>query len=64
MAYNYTKQLKVFWFRTPLEAIRRISAEKLELFNRQPGYDMLGLNPRANGINPCVRAKDFSNQQG
>lgn len=44
LAYNYAKQLKALRFKTPLEAIRLLSAEKPELFNRQPSHDILGLN--------------------
>ena len=44
LAYNYAKQLKALRFKTPFEAIRRISVEKPELFLRQPNQDMLGLN--------------------
>ena len=44
LAYNYAKQLRALQFRTPLEALKRISAEKPELFTRQPSHDMLGLN--------------------
>jgi transposase InsO family protein len=41
---TYAKQLKALRFKTPLEAIKSISAEKPELFVRQPSHDMLGLN--------------------
>ncbi len=44
LAYNYAKQLKALRFKTPLEALRLLSAEKPELFRRQPSHDMLGLN--------------------
>ena len=43
LAYNYTKRLKALRFKTPLEAIKQISAEKPQLFTRQPSHDMLGL---------------------
>lgn len=44
LAYNYAKQLRALQFRTPFEALKRISAEKPNLFARQPSHDMLGLN--------------------
>lgn len=44
LAYNYAKQLKALRFKTPFEAIKRISAEKPQLFVRPPSHDMLGLN--------------------
>jgi len=44
LAYNYATQLKALRFKTPLEAIKRISVEKPELFIRQPSHDMLGSN--------------------
>lgn len=44
LAYNYAKQLRALRFKTPFEALKRISAEKPELFVRQPSHDMLGLN--------------------
>lgn len=44
LAYNYAKRLKALRFKTPLEAIKQISAEKPQLFTRQPSHDMLGLN--------------------
>ena len=44
LAYNYAKQLKALRFKTPLEALKAISAEKPELFVRQPSHGMLGLN--------------------
>jgi transposase InsO family protein len=44
LAYNYAKKLKALRFKTPLEALKSISGEKPELFNRPPSHDMLGLN--------------------
>lgn len=44
LAYNYAKQPKALRFKTPFEAIRQLSAQKPELFSRQPNHDMLGLN--------------------
>jgi len=44
LAYNYAKQLKALRFKTPIETIKQISAEKPELFTRQTSHDMLGLN--------------------
>ena len=44
LAYNYAKQLKALHFKTPMEALKRINAEKPELFVRQPRHDMPGLN--------------------
>ena len=36
LAYNYAKRLKALRFKTPLEAIKQISAEKPQLFTPQP----------------------------
>ncbi len=44
LAYNHAKQLKALRFRTPLEAIERIAAERPESFVRQPNQDMPGVN--------------------
>ncbi|MFC2255179.1 IS481 family transposase, partial [Labrys portucalensis] len=44
LAYNYAKQLRALHFRTPIEALKHISAKKPELFVRPPTHDMLGLN--------------------
>lgn len=44
LAYNYAKQLKALRFRTPLEAVKAVNIEKLELFPRQPSHHIVGLN--------------------
>jgi len=43
-AYNFAKQLKALRFRTPFEAIRKLSEEKPDLFIRKPDHHTLGLN--------------------
>ena len=43
LAYNYAKRLRALHFRTPIEALKHISAEKPELFVRPPTHGMLGL---------------------
>lgn len=42
--YNGARQLRALQFRISLEALKRISVERPELFVRQPSHDMLGLN--------------------
>ena len=44
LAYSYAKQLEALRFKTPLEALKLISAEKPELFVRKPSHHMRGLN--------------------
>jgi hypothetical protein len=44
LAYNYAKQLTALRFKTPFEALKRISPEKPDLFYRHPSHDILGLN--------------------
>ncbi len=43
-AYNFAEQLKALRFRTPFEAIRKLSEEKPDLFIRKPDHHTLGLN--------------------
>jgi hypothetical protein len=52
----------------PLEAIKQISAEKPQLFTRQPSHDMLGLNTYRDGFGGCssllTHARLFSSRKG
>jgi transposase-like protein len=42
-AYNFAKQLKALRFRTPFEAIRKLSEEKPHLFIQKPNHHSMGL---------------------
>ena len=46
LAYNHAKQLKALRFRTSLEALERIRAQKPELFIRPPSHDMRDFTTR------------------
>lgn len=43
-AYNFAKQLRALRFRTPFEAIRKLSEEKPDLFTRKPDHHSMELN--------------------